>query len=31
MDRIHLTQDRDQWRAGVSELSGSMKCWEIFE
>jgi hypothetical protein len=30
MDWIDLAQDRDQWRV-LNELSGSVKCCEVFE
>jgi hypothetical protein len=28
---IYLDQNRDQWRALMDELLGSIKCWEILE
>jgi hypothetical protein len=34
VDWVDLAQDRDQWRAlceYVTELSGSVKCWEVPE
>jgi hypothetical protein len=31
MDWIDLAQDRDQCRALVNELFGSIKCWEVLE
>jgi hypothetical protein len=30
-DWICLAQDRDKWRALVTAVMGSMKCWETIE
>jgi hypothetical protein len=31
IDWIDLAQDRDQWKALVNTVRGSIKCWKILE